>query len=232
MSTKQKKILIITDSLGLPRTDPEIVSDDDTWVYQVMDYFSSSYKFRLFRHRGMDTTSLIHHVKNTISAYQDIDIVIFQVGIVDCYPRALSRSNLARIKKLPNWMQRAIHKIINRHYQFFVEKGDNRYVNPVKFGENLNVIKEHFQDSSIFILPIAPANKALMCRNRKVENSVREYNQMFAEIFKDDFLDAIYKDSKQEDIVLSDGQHLSTIGHRDVFRGIKDLLNDESINKN
>ncbi|MEP0177520.1 MAG: hypothetical protein ABJH28_02745 [Paraglaciecola sp.] len=219
-----KKVIIITDSLGLPRSTPEPVTDDQTWVYKIMDYFGKDYRFRLFRHRGMDTTSLVHHLNNNLSVYKDIDIVIMQVGIVDCYPRALSRKNLLKVKAMPNWVQNLIHRMINKYYKFFVELSDNRYVTPTKFSQNLDSIKNYFKSSKVFVIPIAPANVVYRDKNSKIENSIKEYNELHLQTFENRFLKETYCSMDAESIVLSDGHHLSVLGHQEVYLSVKKLL--------
>jgi lysophospholipase L1-like esterase len=219
-----KKVLIIADSLGMPRCTPEEITDDETWCYRLSDYYFDKYNFRFFRHRGLDTTALLHHLKASISAYQNPDIVILQVGVVDCYPRALSRRHLAFIKKLPNFLQNIIHKIVKKHYQYFVSRRDNRYVIPDDFASNLKVIYNKYKSTSLYVLPIAPACRKYINRNSKIENSIDLYNKCLIDIFEEKLLKNVYKCSDINDIFLSDGHHLNAKGHDLIFHHLVSIL--------
>ncbi|MFT6989284.1 MAG: lysophospholipase L1-like esterase [Paraglaciecola sp.] len=216
----KKKVLIITDSLGLPRCIPEEVSDDDTWCYKLTDHFSGKYNFRFFRHRGLDTAALIHHLKASINAYQKPDIVILQIGVVDCYPRALSLTHLSMIKKTPKFVQDIIHKIVNKNYEYFVNSSDNRYVKPVDFVSNLKVISEQFKMTNLYVLPIAPACNHYIKRNSKIEESIDLYNEYLKDVFGEKVLSSMYKCTNIDNLFLSDGHHLSSYGHDLVFRSL------------
>ena len=78
------KILVFSDSLGLPRNTPQAVNWEETWV----QLLSKIYCVEYCAIGGAKVSDL----SRQISYYKifNPDIVIVQSGIVDCAPRALT----------------------------------------------------------------------------------------------------------------------------------------------
>ena len=222
----KSKILILTDSLGLPRCQPEETEDEDVWVYKLMDDLADSHKFRLLRQRGMDSRMLIENIDSSLKAYKNIDTVIVQVGIVDCYPRTISRETLRWLNKTPKWFQNAVHSIVKAHPEYFICRADNRFVKPNEYRKNLEKLKAALPNSEFLAIPIGPACSFYASKNSKVKASIEEYNAVLQSIFGNGFLNEIFQVSDLDKMYLSDGHHLSTEGHLKVYEAIKKKVQD------
>lgn len=87
------KLLIFTDSLGLPREKPEIVEYNQTWV----NLLKANFEILVFSFGGGTVDQMYSQI-----AYLKMfnpDFVIVQSGIVDCAPRALKQYELEIIKR-------------------------------------------------------------------------------------------------------------------------------------
>jgi len=79
------KVLVVTDSLGLPRPVPEKVLPHETWV----SLLSKSCDVAQFSSGGATIADLYAQLEY-MKMYNP-DLAIIQSGIVDCAPRAFSR---------------------------------------------------------------------------------------------------------------------------------------------
>src|SRR5688500_17972440 len=86
MSDPKKKILIITDSLGLPRAVPEVCSYEQTWPFLLNN---AGYQIHQVSIGGATVSELYRQLEYHYLFLPDL--VIVQSGIVDCAPRALGK---------------------------------------------------------------------------------------------------------------------------------------------
>ncbi|MBQ4861993.1 hypothetical protein J8L98_09855 [Pseudoalteromonas sp. MMG013] len=217
---KKTKVLILTDSLGLPRCAPEETEDNDVWVYKLTDALSSSYSFRMLRQRSLDSSRLIENIDSSLKAYKDVDFVILQVGIVDCYPRTISKENLRWINKTPKWVQNFIYKKVKSNANYYIERHDNRFVKPDEYLRNIEKLKSTFPDSKFLVIPIGPACESYAKSNSKIKSSIEEYNLILEKSFQTGYLSNIFEDVELTDMYISDGHHLSEQGHNRVFNSL------------
>ena len=111
-----KKILIIADSMGMPRDGFDY---DKTWLYQFKIFFNN---FCIIdkSHRGSTTKRLITEgggFKNVepgsdLLEFYKPNIIIIQLGIVDCSPRYISVNSLTFriLNNLPLLLQNLFYK--------------------------------------------------------------------------------------------------------------------------
>ncbi|RJE77350.1 hypothetical protein BGP78_09055 [Pseudoalteromonas sp. MSK9-3] len=217
---KKTKVLILTDSLGLPRSPPEETVDDDVWIYKLTDAFSSTCSFRMLRQRALDSSRLIENIDSSLKAYKNVDFVILQVGIVDCYPRAISKENLRWINKTPKWVQNFIHKRVKANEQYYIERDDNRFVKPNEYLKNIEKLKNVFPSSKFLVVPIGPACESYAKKNSKLKASIEQYNHILAKSFPTGYLSKTFEGVILEDMYISDGHHLSKQGHIRVFNSL------------
>lgn len=218
-----KKILLLTDSLGVPRTAPEPLSDDACWVYRLLDEVQGRFRVRLSMVPGLDSDQLLAMARLYHAAIAP-DIVVLQVGIVDCYPRALRRGELRLVQRLPAPLSRWIHALLRRFHARIVAWRDIRYVPPERFRRNLEAVAALFPGASFRVLPIAPATAEYRRKNPLVEASIARYNALLAEVFGAGFLRGCYEGVEPEAVVTSDNHHLSASGHQRVLDAVRRAL--------
>lgn len=217
-----KKVLILTDSLGLPRVKPGRIDDEQCWVYRLADQYAGSYRFRVVSVPGMDTNQLVSLVDDYYQAIE-ADVVIVQVGIVDCYPRAIKKVELSLLLRMPGVVSRLIHRWVKRNYTKLIVSRGIRYVQPERFKANIQRLSDQFPRARVLIVPIAPPSAAYAKKNPRVETSVMQYNAILASSFSDGFLAECYP-ALAEDIFLSDNHHLNAMGNEQVFQAVSAVL--------
>lgn len=218
-----KKVLVITDSLGVPRTQPEPLTDDVCWVYRLLDERCHCYRFRLSTVPGLDSNQMLHMARFYHAAIQP-NVIILQVGIVDCYPRALRRGELALVTRLPGPVSRLIHAFVRRFHAVIVKFRNVRYVPPGRFRQNMQALKALFPMADFVVVPVAPATLEYKRKNPLVQQAIADYNQILAEEFGAGFLHACYSEEAPEAIVTTDNHHLSARGNELVLAAVRQAL--------
>ena len=82
------KVLFITDSLAFPRTEPEAVMYEDTYIALLKAAFPQCD----FIHHGRGGATIVDLFKHSTYYHETLkpDLVFMQSGVVDCAPRALT----------------------------------------------------------------------------------------------------------------------------------------------
>jgi lysophospholipase L1-like esterase len=155
------------------------------------------------------------------------DIVIIQLGIVDCAPRLFKRDGVERklINRLPN--------IIKKYYIDFVKKNRKRkrnhaWVNSKKFKENIqNYISRSqiIRPKKIIFIEIPIPSSVYLDKNPKAIHSIKKYNSILNELCsKNDICDTINPLTVKKNIqIYDDGYHPNPMGNNLVA----DLLINE-----
>lgn len=212
-----KRILFVTDSLGLPRSYPEMINIDSTWPYIMSSKISTTYSDAIFYYYciyGLTTDMIVEYLETLLYSYQP-DVLFFQVGIVDCYPRALKKSELAILKRIPVF-NKVSHSLVKKYYNQIVEYRNISYVSSEKFKANCNIIRSKFIGKQLIILPIAPSSDYFSLKNNKVADKINEYNTILKSIFQTSFIEDLYQTVDHKDLFLSDGYHLSEKGNNHI----------------
>lgn len=223
MPTPMKKVLILTDSLGVPRTRPDRLTDDACWVYRLVDDSSRDFRFRLSTVPGLDSRQLLAMARLYHAAIAP-DVIVLQVGIVDAYPRALKRMELSLLSRLPGFLSRAFHALVRRFYAPLVRLRNIRYVEPAEFRRNLLDLRSLFPETRFLVMPVAPATADYRRRNPLVEQSIADYNVILGEVFGEGFLADCFAGEPPEAVVTSDNHHLSERGNERVFEVVRRAL--------
>lgn len=223
MPTSMKKVLILTDSLGVPRMRPERLTDDACWVYRLVDAASDRFRFRLSTVPGLDSRQLLAMARLYHAAIAP-DVIVLQVGIVDAYPRALKRIELSVLARFPGVLSRFFHALVKRFYAQLVRLRNIHYVEPEEFRRNLLDLRSLFPDTRILVVPVAPATQDYRRRNPLVGQSIVDYNGILGEVFGAGLLKDCFAGEPPEAVVASDNHHLSERGNERVFEAVRQAL--------
>ncbi|WP_144281543.1 SGNH/GDSL hydrolase family protein [Chryseobacterium echinoideorum] len=207
-----KKILIFSDSLPLAREFPETTLFHETWP-------------ELLKKEGY----LIHQVSIGAATSTDIltqvsyhktfqpDLIIIQVGIVDCAPRFATKFEMEILRKIPKMIGAKIIKNINNPK--WRAKRNISYVNIYQFRNNLKHISQSFPNTQLVFLTILPANdeyeKLLPGVKRKIElynDAIKNYNH-------------IDLSKVPLEAIMSDHFHINPKGHLFIYNKIKEFIN-------
>ena len=206
------KILILTDSLGLPRSKPEKCAYEDTWPILLKDIYPNIHQVSI----GAATS----HVLLKQIAYQKAfnpDIVILQVGIVDCAPRFMSRKELDFTYALGK-LGGGFRYMLN---QKWIKRLRNiSYINETEFKNNINKIQNSF-DCPVIAIGILPSNTNYEELLPGVTKKVISYNKIIRQNFKY-FVPT--DDITKVNGIMSDHHHLNKNGHNYIFQNLKKLL--------
>ena len=211
----KKRLLIVTDSLGAPRVHPELICYDKTWPAHVKIWISKyDYDVFIYSANGLSTDSLLKEVNFKLKLY-NADIVIFQVGIVDCAPRVFSEREklLFRIFHL--------HKLaakIGKKYHAKLSSLRNKVTVGLKaFSKNIQSINDKFRTSEpenckLVYVPIGPPCSKYFELSPNIGLNIKNYNNAI-ENNSDHFISA-FCEIDPESIYMSDCHHLNEKGHQ------------------
>lgn len=163
-----KKILCIADSLGLPG---HLNKYEDTWFYKLKQYFPNS-DFISFFKRQLTTDVLVTMgggeggVDNWPKGADCLEgympqVVIIQLGIVDCAPRLLTNYDKVIMKILPKYFQKSYLSVIKTIRKRNVA---NTLVPFEKFKSNLNryIKRAEKIDAKIIFISISVPDKNMV----------------------------------------------------------------------
>lgn len=213
-----KNILIITDSLGIPRKYPEYINETKIWCYKLQQTRQDN--IYCLPIPNLDTNHLQSMAELYLSAYQ-VDIVIIQVGIVDCAPRVLTKNEVKLISRL-KILSKIIKPFIKKHRNWLIKKRKITYTTRENFRKNIQKILAALTTSQTYFIPIAPSSQGFENYNNGVSVNISEYNKI---IKNEANIINVYDLEDTEKIFMSDHHHLNECGHKQVFVKVNSFLN-------
>lgn len=221
MSSKSSKqtILVLGDSLCLPRNRPEVVNSNETWSYLL----KNAEKSELVQLGiGGGTIDRLYEQSKYYNSFQP-DIVIIQSGIVDCAPRALGRVELEvinSIRILSFIFQRFLPTKLFRKYRKMT------YTKPKEFRNYIKQISAQFTDAQVYWIGILPVSEDYKNTVPGIAKNVDIYNNIISsEIAEQNGVFISCNDMPMNGI-MSDHHHLNTLGHQWLFKQISSRLSN------
>lgn len=221
-----KRILCISDSLGLPRTK---VPYDETWFSIINRAFPSLDFVSYFRRNGTtDMLSSNGDYGDTLLFYSP-QIVILQLGICDCAPRYLrTTSMLYRILvHLPDFLSKPIWALIKKikHRSLNctdvpIERFERNLVDYIHKCINISVNK-------VILIKIAIPGKAMIKANPLILESIANYNAVYEKIANlyPSVVCLINPISIENDnLFVEDGYHTNGEGHKLIANELVNIL--------
>ncbi|MCX8492312.1 MAG: SGNH/GDSL hydrolase family protein [Cyclobacteriaceae bacterium] len=208
------------DSLGMPRQG---VPFCETWYYRIIKHKTNYCFVNNFR-RALTTNEL--SAEDFLENYSP-QIVILQVGIVDCAPRYYKNNSLLvkLINVGPDFIRNKFWKLTKRFKSRISENAD---VSVDQFKSNLDsYIKRCERElmEKLIIIKIPAPSEALLQKNPKIRESIEAYNEVINSIkFNGQFMviDPL-RDGSNDDYI-EDGYHLSKLGSQKIFNCLAPLL--------
>ncbi|CAK4070521.1 hypothetical protein [Vibrio sp. 16] len=217
-----KSVLLLTDSLGYPRIAEDSPLASNTWTYKLARKLKEKYNFYFDIKTGRTTSEIVKNLSIHFGAY-DADIVIIQVGIVDCYPRALRKSELQILSRLPV-INKVSKFLVSKYYGGIVRLRNISYVDEVTFEENIIKIRDFFANTKLIVIPIAPANNAYCRANPLVKDNIVKYNNILHKVMGDNCVVNIFDELNKELAYVSDNHHFSSYGHDYTYERVLGVL--------
>lgn len=225
------KILCIGDSLALPGHGNDF---EDIWFYKLQELHKDSSFFSLFR-RSLTTKVLVTegggdkrfpHGADCLEFFKP-DIVIIQLGIVDCAPRLIRENSILSIilRIMPAQIRNALIWIVKKVKKRSV---DNAYVSLTEFRDNLLNYLNRGENSGVkkvvFIKICTPDNK-FIDKNPTIIEAINAYNKVFDELeSKFKWVITIDPLSFTGEEIYDDGYHPNPAGNKKVFQSLKETL--------
>lgn len=195
------QIIIIGDSLPLPRSEPEIVKAHETYPALLNKEFGNVI---CIAYGAATSKNILSQASYFINNQENVYILHF--GIVDCCPRSFTRFEAAVLRKLKIRLPEVIVKFIK-------SKRIVRRTNPKKFQQNCHRIKNLCLGNT-YVLPIANPTIEFEKIAPGIKCSVRLYNSILKKIFHRSFIN--YEiDAKKH--MMSDHHHLNQKGHKYIY---------------
>lgn len=212
-----KKVLLFTDSLALPRNEPEVVRLEETWPYLLKIEFSNYYFHQVSRGGGTvgDITNQLSYLK----AF-DPDIVIIQQGIVDCAPRALSKFEVDVFNNFKTTKYLS-YKILKQKSVFLRKWRNITFTSKTKFSSAIDLLIDSYGKEKIDWLGILPGSKAYEQKVPGILKNIAAYNEIIKNQLGNQYLSM---EDFPEDGKMSDLFHLNAVGHKFIYEKLKALL--------
>jgi hypothetical protein len=211
------KILILTDSVSLPReSENDLTTWEDSYVYRIRQHFSE-YEVVNLSFGG----ATISDLRSQVNYYKVLNptIVIFQSGVVDAAPRAFGKLEMEIIKKL---------RLFRFTKPFVKWLRKNRGINYTEITTFEKVLKEIIQvlNPKVFfaigILPSCDAYESVapgISRNIDLYNGVLKRNTHFIDM-----------QNIPRNGILNDHHHINAVGQDYIFEKLVNQIS--SIKKN
>lgn len=208
---KKKRILILSDSLALPRNKPEITFVEDTYPYLLKNQFEV-YQCSI----GGGLSSDLLKQSFYYGQYQP-DIVILQSGIVDCAPRAYSirEETLFKQFKIFGFFRTLLSRTITTRRLRSIRK--KVWTKLKDYKNEINGIIQYFPKAEFFALSILPACDDYEKLVPGINNNVNAYNNVLKDIFDTKYINL---SEIPQNGVMSDYHHLTKEGHLFVYQEI------------
>lgn len=209
-----KRILLLTDSLALPRAEPERCEYEDTWPELLKKHGYIVHQVSI----GGATISELLSQCNYHKMFNP-DVVILQSGIVDCAPRFASKLELQILRKIPivgKWMLNLLSKRKVRKYR------NKTYTSPDGYKRGMHNVKTFYKGCKVYAIDILPSQPDYEKILEGITKNIGEYNSIIYSVFGDN---VIKMEKMPAEGIMKDFHHINSIGHQYVYQSILENLN-------
>jgi acyl-CoA thioesterase-1 len=199
-------IVIVGDSLAFNR--PDSLSNEQRWPVLLGEKLPG-YKVN---NLSMGSSTSNRFKKLSHSLLSDNDILVVQIGVVDCAPRLFSKLENKMISVMP---QPVSKKIIAFFKKRRTQSQTRAYVSLRKFENNLLQLFNKYKDTAILYIKILPASTKYISSNPAVSKAIDQYNSIIdvcAKNFPNVQLIGL-SNHNIDNLTLEDGYHLNAEGH-------------------
>jgi len=211
------RIQVIGDSLSLHR-DAEGVKREDTYPFILSKkyavYTSSGY--------GKSTNDDFHITYGT-------KFVVVHLGLVDCFPRLYSNATKELLHHFPIKVVKIITYVFSHYRFYFTRMFPKVKTQKSSFESNMTNIIKKIKDMGaipVIIDIVRVSNEAAM-RNYGANENIDKYNDILRKLsfqYDCERIRLHYMTKHHPEMLHTDGQHLSKIGHRVLSKLIDDTI--------
>lgn len=204
---EKQKIVIIGDSLAAERPDGFL--DSERWPQLLNERLAHRHTV-INLSKGFSSTNELN-VKFNDKLIKMAQIVVIQLGIVDCVPRYFTSREHKLISKVPHVFRTHLIRVLK---SLRSQSPRRAYVSRTKFRQNLESFFGR-KSGSIYYVKILSPGKKFESRNPLAYQSINAYNTVLDE------LATVYTNvkiievdsSKVDELTLEDGYHFNKKGH-------------------
>lgn len=208
-----KRVLVLSDSLALPREKPEVTKYEDAWPALLA---KSGYEIHQVSIGGATSEDLLKQCSYHLSFRPEI--VIIQVGIVDCAPRFMTQFEIACCRRIPI-IGKFFIKLLNRKLIKRIRKVT--YVKLERFERNIQKMYSSFTEARVLLIGILPGSDEYEGQVPGVKKNIEKYNAVIRHRYNG-YIDVSDIDRSG---IMSDFHHLNTYGHKCIYEKIMKVLN-------
>lgn len=212
-----KRIVLFTDSLAMPREEPEITFYEDTYPYLLKNDYEV---FQFSKGGGI----MDEFVEQTFYYNQyKPDIIILQLGIVDCGPRAFTKLEEAIFHS--NRMLGLFRRVLSRTKLSKKIRNLRRvsWTSEKKYEQGCRFFIDKFKNSKVYALSIVPTTEEYEKQVPGISKKVEQYNGILKRVFQENLIDL---NGIPAEGIMSDHHHLTKEGHQYVYDQIMRKLGD------
>jgi lysophospholipase L1-like esterase len=218
---KTSTILILTDSLAFPRSEPEIVPYERTWVALLKRKFPEID----IVHCGRGGATIVDLYKHSTYFHGTIEpkLVLVQSGVVDCAPRALTVMEQQVLKRLP-LIGSLILSLVRKNAALIRRWRRMSYTTLTSYEAWVNAFERLF--SNVYWIEILPATTEYEVHVRGIGAAINSYNEVLQRrnyITTADFT---------HDDIMSDYHHLNINGHQRLADRLADTVQIVVVERN
>ncbi|MBQ7209007.1 MAG: SGNH/GDSL hydrolase family protein [Lentisphaeria bacterium] len=222
------RVLFVTDSLGAPRP---AVPWEFTFPALLRRRFAGREDIFFCRESRRGSTTACLRDPELLPSYLP-DVVIVQLGIVDCVPRIFTKLESALLARLPE----RIRNILIRLGKHVRKRSERRaYVKPDACRRNWQAFLDQADemDCRVLVIPVALPGKVFSADNPGAEKSIRQYNESVGCLAAGSPRAAVLpswdrEEESYDDLFLpDDGYHLSKRGHERMAGALYPILEEE-----
>jgi acyl-CoA thioesterase I len=217
-----KIISVLGNSLSMPNYEDGI-SIKKTYAYQIQKELKQSYYTLNFSKRGNTTTlqTKEQYLYDEVFCANS-NVVIVQLGIVDCCPRIISLKEAKFIKYiLPNRLKNIYINIKSKYRQQFTKYFPKVYVSKKTFESNyrllISKILKGDNIEKVILINIAKTNDRNKSRSYGFERNIAEYNDVIKKLSKSSkiisLIDINTVSQNNSSFLLKDGIHINLEMH-------------------
>ncbi len=213
-------VLILTDSLAFPRSEPEFVPYEKTWITLLKRKFPEID----FVHCGRGGASIADLFKHSTYFHGTVQpaLVLVQSGVVDCAPRALTVVEQQVLKRLP-LIGPLILALVKRYAALLRRWRKMSYTPLVDYEAWVETYERLF--SNVYWIEILPASLEYEMHLQGISAAIHRYNEVLRRRKCIPTSDFTSKD------IMSDYHHLNIYGHQRLAVRLISTIQCEVVDK-
>ena len=210
MPSMRMRILVVTDSLGFPRHEPEMLLYEHTYI----GLLKAKYPQHDFIHQGYGGATIRELLQHTAYFDQTLNptLVIMQSGVVDCAPRALTRIEHHVVANIPI-LNRLLVPLVKRYSPLLRRIRKITYTSPENFAAYVDQFEKRF--GNVVWLGIVPSTPEWEERVTGIGRQIDLFNAILA---RHKFIPT---DNLITQDMMSDHHHPNALGHRKIFERLE-----------